>query len=127
MSLLSLMMSPTLMPMRNFDTPVRLHFSVALGHATLNVDGAADCVDHADELHQHSIARRFDDSAAMFGDLGVDELLAVRLELAQCAFLIDAHQPAVAGNIASENRRQPAIDSVFGHLVAPGNLQLPER
>jgi hypothetical protein len=44
---------------------------------------------------------------------------SVRLELAQRAFLVDAHQPTVAGYVASENRRQPSVHSAFRHLVAP--------
>ena len=51
----------------------------------------------------------------MFGDLGIDEFLTVRLELAQRAFLISAHQAAIAGNVAGENRGQPAVHLVFGH------------
>ena len=101
--------------------------SVALDHAALNVDGAAHGIDHADEFHQHPVAGRLDDPAAMFGDLGIDQFLAMRLELAQRAFLIDAHQPAVAGNVGRQYRSQPAVDTVFRHLVAPGNLQLLER
>jgi hypothetical protein len=59
----------------------------------------------------------------MFGDLGVDQFLAMRLELAQRAFLIDAHQPAVTGNVACPYRSQSAVDTVFRHINAPGNLQ----
>ena len=56
----------------------------------------------------------------MFGDLGIDEFLTVGLKLAQRAFLVGAHQPAITGNVASEYRRQSAIHSVFGHGYCPG-------
>src|ERR1035437_9370003 len=56
-----------------FDALVRRCRGVALCHAALDIDRATDGIDHAHELHEHSIARRFDDSAAMFGDLGIDE------------------------------------------------------
>ena len=46
--------------------------AVALKHAALDVDGAAHRVNHADEFHQHSISGGLNNSAAMFGDLGVD-------------------------------------------------------
>ena len=98
-----------------FDALVRCNPGVTLGHATLDVDRTTDGVDHAHEFHEHSIARRFDDSAAMFGDLRINEFFTVRLELAQCAFLIGAHKPAIAGNVAGENRGQPAVHLVFGH------------
>ena len=102
-----------------FNALVRRHFGVALDHSALNVDGAADGIDHADELHEHPVAGRLDDPAPVLGDLGVDQFLAMRLELAQRAFLIDAHQPAVAGNVARPNRRKSAVDTVFRHLIAP--------
>src|ERR1035437_428398 len=107
-----------------FDALVRRCRGVALCHAALDIDRATDGIDHAHELHEHSIARRFDDSAAMFGDLGIDEFLTVPLELAQRAFLIGAHQPAVAGNVAGENRRQPAVHSIFRHLFTPRKPRL---
>ena len=66
------MMSPTLMPMRNSMRLSGRNIGVALGHAALNVDGAAHGIDHADEFHQHSVAGRLDDPAPMFGDLGID-------------------------------------------------------
>ena len=62
-----------------FDAPVRRHIGVALDHAALNVDGAAHGVDDADEFHQHAVAGRLDDTAAVLGDLGVDQFLAMRL------------------------------------------------
>ncbi len=55
-----------------FDALVRRNLGVTLGHAALDIDRATDGVDHAHEFHEHSIARRLDDSAAMFGDLGID-------------------------------------------------------
>ena len=60
----------------------------------------------------------------MFGNLGVDQFLAVRLELAQRAFLVDAHQPAVAGNVARKNRGQSAVDAVFRHVVPEKSEEL---
>src|ERR1700731_2074773 len=110
-----------------FDALVRRNPGVTLGHATLDIDRTTDGVDHAHEFHEHSIARRFDDSAAMFGDLRIDEFLTVRLELAQRAFLVGAHQPAIAGNVAGENRGQPAVHLVVGHMMAPASLHCSER
>jgi hypothetical protein len=59
----------------------------------------------------------------MFGDLGVDQFLPMRLDLAKRAFLIDAHQPAVAGDVPCEYRSQPAVDTLDRHLVFPGNSE----
>ena len=52
---------------------------------------------------------------AVLGDLGIDQFLAVRLELAQRAFFVSAHQPAVAGDVAGQDRSQPSIDALLGH------------
>src|SRR2546423_6679296 len=71
------------------------HIGVAFEHAALNVDGTSYCVDHTDKFHKHSIAGRLHDPAAMLGDLGVDQSLSMRLELAKRALLISAHQSAV--------------------------------
>ena len=51
----------------------------------------------------------------MFGDLGVDQLLAMRFQLAQRAFFVGAHQSAVTGDIARKNRGKPSINAVFNH------------
>ena len=102
-----------------FDALVRRNIGIALEHAALNVDGAAHGIDHADIFHQHPVTGRLDDPASVLGDLGVDELLAMRFELAQRALFIDAHQPAIAGNVACPNRSQPAIDPVFRPFSRP--------
>ena len=89
------------------DAPIGWHIGIAFGHAALDFDGAAHSIDDADEFHQHAVAGGLDDAAPVLGDLGIDQFLAMRLELAKRAFLVDAHQPAVAGDVARENRGQP--------------------
>ena len=109
-----------------FNALFRGHPDIAVDHTALDVDGAAYGVDHADEFHQHPVAGGLDDSATVLGDLGIDQFLAMRLELAQRAFLVNAHQPAIAGDVARENRGQSAVDPVFRHVVAPRNQRLPK-
>src|SRR5262245_29097569 len=60
----------------------RRDFAVAVKHATLNVDSAAHCVDDADKFYQHPVSSGLNNSAAMFGDLGIDQFFAMCLELA---------------------------------------------
>ena len=74
-----------------FDALFRRDVTIAFMHTSLNVDRAAHGIDHADELHQHSISGGLHDSSAMFGDLGVDQFLAMRFQLPQRAFFVDAH------------------------------------
>jgi len=40
----------------------------------------------------------------MLGNFRVDQFFAMRLELAQRAFLIGTHQSAVTGDVGSHNR-----------------------
>jgi hypothetical protein len=49
------------------------HLGVALGHSTLNIKSAAGCVHYAAKLSQQPIAGVLDDTAAVFGNLGIDE------------------------------------------------------
>ncbi|MGB5185065.1 MAG: hypothetical protein WBO12_23165 [Xanthobacteraceae bacterium] len=98
-----------------FDAFVRRNTGIALDHIALNIDRAAYRVDNANELHQDAIASGFNNSAAMFGDLGINEFLAMRFDLAQRAFLIDTHQSAVTGDVACKNCSEPSIDAIFGH------------
>src|ERR1700722_5851386 len=55
----------------------------------------------------------------MSGDCGVDQLAAMGFERRQRAHFIDAHQPAVADDIRSENRRKPALGGLSFHERLP--------
>ena len=75
----------------------------------------------ADEFHQHPITGGLDHSAPVLGDFGVDKFLAMGLELAKRAFLVSAHQSAIASDVAGKNRGKPTIDAAFRHIVVPEN------
>jgi len=77
---------------------------IAFNHTALDVDGAAHRVDNASMLDEHAVTGGLDDTTPVFPDFRIDEFFAVPLELAQRTFLINAHQPAVTGNIACPNR-----------------------
>jgi hypothetical protein len=53
------------------------------------------------------------------GDQRVDQRFAVRIEGAQGADLIGAHQARVAGYVGNKNRRQPAFDARLLHRPSP--------
>ena len=91
------------------------YIGIAFDHAALDVDGAAHRVDDADEFHQHPVAGGLDDAAAVLGDLGVDQFLAMRFQLSKRALFVNAHQPAVAGHVAREDGGQPPFDPRFSH------------
>ena len=67
-----MMMSPTLMPMRNSIRRSGGTCRVALGHPALDIDRAAYRVDDAGELDQHAVAGRLNDAAAVLRDLRID-------------------------------------------------------
>jgi hypothetical protein len=51
----------------------------------------------------------------VFGYFGIDKLFSARLERGQSAFLVFAHETAVAGNVGREDGGQPSFDPRFGH------------
>ena len=96
-----------------FDPPVRRDIGVLFGHRALDLDRAARPVHDARELGEQPVARGLDDAPVMGGNPGIDNFLPDRLEPRQRAFLVGAHQAAVAGDI----RRQDCCKSPFHALV----------
>ena len=56
-------------------------------------------VHHTNKFDKHAVPGGLHDATAMFGDLGIDQFLPMRLELAQRAFVVIAYQPAIASDI----------------------------
>jgi hypothetical protein len=54
------------------DAALGRQASVALDHAVLHLDGAADGIDHAAELNDDPVAGPLDDAAVMYGDGRID-------------------------------------------------------
>ncbi len=106
-------------PDPELDAAVGRIDGVALRHRLLHRDGTAHRVDDAAELGQHPVACGLDDAALMLGDAGIDQLIAVRLQPRERAFLVLAHQPAVARDIGRQDRRQPALDPLHPHYCPP--------
>ncbi len=50
-----------------------------------------------------------------FGDLGVEQLAAQRLEPVERAFLVLAHETAVTDHICSQNCRKPSLNAFFSN------------
>jgi len=61
----------------NVDASLIGHARVPLGHLPLHGDREGDCVDHAGELGQKTIAHELKDAAVLFLDLGLEELFAM--------------------------------------------------
>jgi len=55
------------------------HIGVSLCHLALHFDGATHRIDDAGELEEQAIPGGFNDTAAVFLDLGIGQLAAKRL------------------------------------------------
>ncbi len=87
------------------DAFVLWYRRVAFDHAALHLYGAAHCVHRAREFDQDAVASSLDDPAAMLGDLGIEVLAPKVVDTRERAFFVGAHEPAIAGNVASKDRR----------------------
>ena len=94
------------------DALVLGHLGIAGGHPALHVDGTTDGIDDAGELGQQPVARRLDQSSVMLGELGIEQKGAMGLQLPDRAFLVGAHQPAVAGDIGRQDGRKPPVQTL---------------
>ena len=76
---------------------------VQLAFRALDVDGAAQGVDDALELHQDAVAHRLDEAAVMRGDLGLENILEIGLEAGARALLVDLAQAAIADDVGDHH------------------------
>jgi hypothetical protein len=88
-----------------FDALAFRDIYVAQGHAALDFDRATHGIDSAPELYEHAVASGLDDAAAIFGNLRVDQCLAAGFQAGQSAFLVGAHQAAIASDVSSQDSR----------------------
>jgi hypothetical protein len=93
------------------------HGGIAFPHPALKLDPAAQGVHHARELHEHAVASRIDEPTPVLGDLEIYEGAAVGLELRDGAFLVDAHEAAVASHIGCQNGREPSLYAFAGQAA----------
>jgi hypothetical protein len=104
-----------------FDPVLQRHLGVSFDHSALDFHGALHGIHRTCELDQHAVAGRPDDVPTMFPDLSVEQLASVRIQLGQRAFLIDAHESTVAGDIGQHDSYQASMDSLFGQVLQPAS------
>jgi hypothetical protein len=88
------------------DPPLRWQASVALDHAILHLNSAANGVDHTSELDEDAIARPLDHAAVMQSDGGVEQIAAERPQPGKRPLLVGTGQLAVSGYVRCENGRE---------------------
>jgi len=81
------------------------HLRVAGHHPALDVHGAAHRIDDAREFRQQAVARGLHDASAMCSHLGLEKLDAVRAELPDRAFLVEADELAITRHVGRQDRR----------------------
>ena len=81
------------------DAPVLRQAGVALDHAALHLDRAANGVDHAAELDDDPVAGPLNDAAVMHCDRRVDQIAAQRAKPRENTLLVDAGESAVADHV----------------------------
>jgi hypothetical protein len=90
----------------------------------LDIDGAANRIDHAVERDEKPIAGRLYDTAMAFLDLWISQLAPENLQARQCAFLISPHEPAISGYISGQNRSKSAFDPLYRHSGTPYRMAM---
>ena len=98
------------------DPSRRRHIGIAPRHPALDLGGARHRVYDAVELHQHAIAGRLDDAAAVLGYGGINELKAVGLEACKRPRLVDLHQPAITDHVGGKDRGESSLGSGRFHF-----------
>ncbi len=71
------------------------------------------------ELDEGTVAHQFNEPPAIFIDSGVDKLGSVGLESGERAGLIPTHQTAVASDIRTQDRGEPAFNALPCHGCVP--------
>jgi hypothetical protein len=99
------------------DAALGRYLDIALDHPALNVDGATNGVDDADKFHQHPVAGGLDDPTPVLGDFGINQFLAMRLQLSKGSLFVNAHQLAVASNVGRQNRGKPPVNASLNHKI----------
>jgi hypothetical protein len=107
------------MPVRN--SSVRGEIGVARSHAEANVYGAAHRVHDGGESEQNAVTGGLDNATAMSGYGRVNQLAAKGTDARDCAFLINACQPAKASHV----RGSSTTDGLIKPKTTSRMAQLP--
>jgi hypothetical protein len=85
------------------DVALGRQAGVALDHAVLHFDGAANRVDQAAKLDNDAVASELDDTAMMDGDGGINEIATEAPQAHQRAILVRSGESAVTDNVGDQD------------------------
>ena len=94
------------MPIAELDAALGRKTGVALDHAVLHLDGAANGIDDAAKLDDAAVAGALDDAAVMHGDGRVDQIAAERAQPRKRPLLVGTGKLAVSGYVRRKNGRE---------------------
>ena len=97
------------------DATLRRKTRVALDHAILHLDCAANGIDDASELYEDAVTRPLDDAAVMHGDGGIDQIASQRSEAGKCPLLVGPGKLAESDHI----RRKKAASFRVSAMAVP--------
>ena len=86
------------------DTAVLWQAGIALDHAVLDLDRAANSVHDAAEFDDRSIARALDDTTVMYGNRGIDQIATQGSQPRENSVLVGPGKAAVTGYIGNKDR-----------------------
>ena len=86
-----------------------LLFVVSILAASLNTTARSQAIDW------QKVDETFGRKAAVSGDVRLDQLAEMGFQPLQRAFLVDVHQPAVAGYVGREDGRQSSFGTLCFH------------
>ena len=101
------------------DPQVGRHVDIPLRHRALHFHRIASRIHGTGELDQHAVARGLDDAPVVRLDAGIDQGLAQHFQLRQRPLLVATHQPAIAGDISRQHRRQSPVHALVGQKEPP--------
>src|SRR4051812_3863450 len=91
---------------------------VAPNQVLLNDNAAAYGLDRTAEDRDEAIPCRFNQLPVMFYDAWFDKIALNPLDAVVCAFLIDLHEAAVAGDVACDNRSETTRPQLSRRVAA---------
>src|SRR5262245_16606040 len=102
-------------PHSEFDPFTCRNPRISFGHCALDLDGTTQGIHGADEQHQQSVTSCPYDPTTVLFNFRCNELSMMSVQPSQGAFIIDAYQAAVSGNIRHQDCHESAFDFLTGH------------
>lgn len=105
------------------DAAVLWQAGIALDHAVLDLDRAANSVHDAAEFDDRSIARALDDTTVMYSNCGIDQIATQGSQPRENSVLVGPGKAAVTDHIGNKDRGKLA--RFLHHKLPPESIIIP--